>query len=94
MSAHIIPLAAGAVVLAAAAAVPNAAHPQGDRHAGVYRFAPLPEGWCADHAPQAYRPQAPARLIPLGALPPAYVLRLNAPYDPCARIGPAVVRVR
>ncbi|MGA0599595.1 hypothetical protein ACO2Q3_02710 [Caulobacter sp. KR2-114] len=115
MSAHLISLAAGALVLAWVSAAPDTAHPAADRHAGVYQFEPLPEGWCAGHAPQSYRPQAPARLTPLGALPPAYVIRLTAtapapleaapptaapppasqgPYDPCARVGPAVVRVR
>lgn len=106
MSAHIIPLAAGAVVLAGAAAIPNAAHPAGDRHAGVYQFVPVPQGWCAGHTPQAWRRETPARLIPLGELPAAYVIRLGASapraptpeakpaYDPCARVGPAVVRVR
>jgi len=115
MTRHAISFAAAALAVAAAAAIPNTANPAADRHAGVWQFAPLPEGWCAGHTPDAWRQQAPARLTPLGALPPAYVIRLTAPaaappsdspfvggpgptpkgpYDPCARVAPALVRVR
>ena len=108
-----IPLAAALSVIAAA----GAAFAGGDRHRGVYQFAPLPPGWCAGHQPQDWAPEGPpARITPLGDLPPAYVIRINAPasgpprdsqfltgpaalasrpaYDPCARVSPALVRVR
>ena len=110
---RLIPLAASLSAVAAA----GAALAGGDRHPGVYQFAPLPPGWCAGHQPQDWAPEGPpARLTPLGDLPPAYVIRINAPastppppsplwagppartqrfpYEPCARVSPALVRVR
>lgn len=54
----------------------SAAH---DRRPGVYQFTPLTPGWCATQ-PQAWRkPDAPARAERLGDLPPAYVIRIDAP---------------
>ena len=77
----------------------------------------MPPGWCAGHQPQDWAPEGPlARITPLGDLPPAYVIRIDAPasappsrygfgtgpaeqasrpaYEPCARVSPALVRVR
>ena len=110
---RLIPLAAALSAIAAA----GAAFAGGDRHPGVYQFAPLPPGWCAGRQPQDWAPQGPPpRITPLGDLPPAYVIRINAPasapptspplragpaaqasrpaYDPCARVSPALVRVK
>ena len=57
----------------------GAARSEGDRHAGIYQFTPLPQGWCATRPPPAAAPSAAApRLQKLGDLPPAYVIRLSA----------------
>ncbi len=110
---RLIPLAAALPATFAA----GAAFAGADRHPGVYQFAPMPPGLCAGHQPQDWAPEGPpARITPLGDLPPAYVIRIDAPasappsrfrfrtgpsdkaprpaYEPCARVSPALVRVR
>ena len=109
MTKRLIPLAAALSAIGAA----GAAFAGQDRHPGVYQFAPMPPGWCAGHQPQDWAPEGPpARITPLRDLPPAYMIRINAPpppsplwagppaqasrlpYEPCARVSPALVRVR
>jgi hypothetical protein len=80
MSRSLICLTAAALLIATGvAAAPGAANAGADRHPGVYQFTPLPPGWCAEQRRQGYEPaEQPARVTPLGALPPAYVIRIAA----------------
>ena len=58
------------------------AHAAQDRHPGVYQFSPLTPGWCATQAQGWSAKDAPARVARLGDLPPAYVIRVDAPTAP------------
>lgn len=100
MSKHLI-----LFILAVALVAPAAASAQtADRWPGVYQFAPLPNGYCADRQRQDFN-QLGHRWS-LGSLPSAYLILLKAKpaaatesgrgpaYDPCAKPGPALVRVR
>lgn len=61
----------------------TAAWSQGDRHPGIYRFTPLPPGYCAEAPPPATQPQATTpRVRTLGELPPAYVILLSTQAAP------------
>ncbi|HWA63287.1 MAG TPA: hypothetical protein VG939_18060 [Caulobacteraceae bacterium] len=59
----------------------SAAGAEADRHAGVYRFTPLPPGWCVDHPPPAAQPGPPPRVQRLDELPAAYFIQIAAPHD-------------